>query len=714
MAQRLDWEQYLQCSPLPDVNNSAALNTCVTQWLEYELDSDPETAMGPLLEQCKIAEQVCLLLDERIAAARQELDPDTVLHCMRYQHAVHRITLAKLDALSWAFLDHAEEYDERAETRDRDKKPGVSLSPCLAGSSGGLRLGLWAHPNERRKEKRVDWPQIGVGINPLPAALQKLRTSFRCIHTIWEHLSWPAPCRQVPDHIMLQLREPAPAPGPGTEEDRGRKGLTLVSVGGVVLVQQMGLPPPSKKIKSWTMRELAAPQLHFIPYPLSSELDQNNAPNPLNLYCRLPDHVFFTGEAPTLGWWDEKTETWQTEGIECKGYKEWSREVEVKLNQLRPFAVVQPRAVDFPYRRFFLRPTLDGCGVLVGVQGSRMEVLLELRGHQARLKAPHHPSLRHLNYPWRNPGELLMLMGRSGLQVTPSDEDALFCRKPLKQPELERRLHHHVASIAPVFEVAGCPFNGSRGEDKAMFAVRVRPCSGAFSAPPPEDASEAWAREEEEHRRRMRELETEEGKKKRLANARTRKPEEDALDDDEAGGPAEETSGESRPDGAPGHEEEATEESPVDEEEPGEVTRAPESPELQWLHVLGTAEKFLLVNATKTKPSEDPLADSVSHASLRRALVSYFHTTVPALVAPPPPPSAPAPAIPPSSAPRPPSSRESTRPTSMQMSAPSPPPFVSALPVGVEDLFSAADASVLQLQNTVRRVLNMLRPFVFY
>lgn len=66
-----------------------------------------------------------------------------------------------------------------------------------------------------------------------------------------------------------------------TTEEKERERIPLgkdskvrfVSVGGVVDIQQLQLPPASKKAKAWIMREITqlADKLHVIPYPNTTD-----------------------------------------------------------------------------------------------------------------------------------------------------------------------------------------------------------------------------------------------------------------------------------------------------------------------------------------------------------------------------------------------------------------------------------------------------------
>ena len=60
------------------------------------------------------------------------------------------------------------------------------------------------------------------------------------------------------------------------------------AVGGVVLLDQFGLPPPPKEAKGWTMREITplTKSLLYVPYPSKVEGAQASNQGNWNYYLR--------------------------------------------------------------------------------------------------------------------------------------------------------------------------------------------------------------------------------------------------------------------------------------------------------------------------------------------------------------------------------------------------------------------------------------------
>jgi hypothetical protein len=112
---------------------------------------------------------------------------------------------------------------------------------------------------------------------------------------------------------------------------------TLTLQGGVLFVELLGLPPPPKKVKGWTLRQIASSsgtvaKLSYPPVtagttssvavdtasanpagtsaaPTNNSL-QATAPAswpPLRISYLLPSNVIIRDDTPTIAWWDNVT-----------------------------------------------------------------------------------------------------------------------------------------------------------------------------------------------------------------------------------------------------------------------------------------------------------------------------------------------------------------------------------------------------------------------
>lgn len=64
-----------------------------------------------------------------------------------------------------------------------------------------------------------------------------------------------------------------------------------------------------------------------------------------------------------------------------RSWDEGTRTANLQLSILKPLAVIQPRAIDWPYRWWNLTPTGEDSCILT-LAGSRFELELEIQGAQ--------------------------------------------------------------------------------------------------------------------------------------------------------------------------------------------------------------------------------------------------------------------------------------------------------------------------------------------
>lgn len=559
--EKTSWDKYLECNPLPDVSQESSLNTYLSMWRDEDDQANPPNLRyKPVIESCSTTERVVDLLEEVNSEAREELQLKKTAWCGSFIHLLRNLTTLKLDQLTAQFLSRYDEFEDH-ETRVMN----------VSHNTPDIAFGLWVHNTAKRADgasvrvKRIEFPNIGFNIE-LPAALQKSRTSIRVIRTLFDHTSihWDQPNAYGPSQSALNAKIRAARPPPaealhcdppempdGTEKDLfelarqaeelynssiahnadhatyqsslqspGSANLppptiNFVSVGGIINIEQLALPPPPKKAKGWVMRDITplSKSIQIVPYPAASEespagqspasaaaatiahggaLAGATSQAPLRVSFMLPGYVFLDDREPHFGWWDARFGCWRQEGVSLTKYEPKGEGglVHLSLTLLKPVAIIQPRALDFPFRSWHLKPATTNSQLNqdgspspstptnphvyeMMLQGSRFPVEFEIAHDHARLTNPISPVLGELNSQQMLPGILLSRMARAGINVQPSVEDAAYCRKPFKSVVLTAALHEHLALVAGLFEIQGSPFNSSRSSKKALFRVRL-------------------------------------------------------------------------------------------------------------------------------------------------------------------------------------------------------------------------------------------------
>merc|ERR1719414_2830692 len=90
------------------------------------------------------------------------------------------------------------------------------------------------------------------------------------------------------------------------------------SVGGMIRVDLLSIPPFSKRVKGWTIRQIPPPgqELMRLPYPNTEHSTASTAiaVQPCKIEYKVPGHVLVR-KNPTISWWEKECEKWSTDGI---------------------------------------------------------------------------------------------------------------------------------------------------------------------------------------------------------------------------------------------------------------------------------------------------------------------------------------------------------------------------------------------------------------
>ena len=274
-----------------------------------------------------------------------------------------------------------------------------------------------------------------------------------------------------------------PAPPPPPPHPR-----SWLSLGGVVSIDVLTLPPAKAVAKGWTVRELT---------PLSTSVERQTYPPPaviaapLKVSFRLPPTVVpppqgrlgassATGAGAEYGvaLFDETDKLWRTDGVEDAEYDALSRTVSAYVPRLTStIALVQPRHADLPFRRWLLTPSGPSRCTLLLETARRHTYTLELSASGVALvpssECP--AELATLASTPLAPALLFHRLRDAGVWLCPHDADAeAFSqdqRPRLKDPSLEAEVHREASRLAAGVRFCWSRRNQLLGAERAMLRV---------------------------------------------------------------------------------------------------------------------------------------------------------------------------------------------------------------------------------------------------
>jgi len=285
------------------------------------------------------------------------------------------------------------------------------------------------------------------------------------------------------------------------------------SVGGVLTLELIELPPLATKTSGWTIREVTplASRVHVRAYPKPDVDAPPPAANdvaldapPVVVSVDLPADLVLSTEAPSpaVGWWDPVDRRWRTEGITDVTVE--GRRLTFSTVKLTHLSLLRSRAACAPYRAWSIRPSADGETCVVSVTpggegdffgaGGPIEITAgagwcAIEGDGAIRSFPELESLRGAR---RTPRGFLAALERAGVFLAPEDRDCAAAGVTRKDPAVERAFCRDVARIAPAHAVASCRWNRDAGAGDALARVAEWTDYDLVAA---EDVDKTFARE---------------------------------------------------------------------------------------------------------------------------------------------------------------------------------------------------------------------------
>ena len=428
-----EWSRYVECNALPDCGCEAAVNSFLAEWRDAPMAELPRT-----LADCALAHQLQDELDAQAAIAlergnRAQADWQELL-----SREVATLVLQKLDGASADFLQRADEF--------ANGKNEVLFS--IAEPS--CKFGLWVNLAKNPRVKSIDFTELLVSTE-LPKSLALASIAIRAMHFANDTISSKA----------------APA----------ESAVAYMALGGVLCLELLTLPPPTKKIKGWTLRQVTAlsTSVNRQPYPIPSAAGESaplagSAP-PLRVTYSIPPHVKLPEGALQVGWFDAESQSWKIDGVSDVNFSPDTRVLSFLSSRLTSLALLQATDLELPYKNWLIKPSGHSqCTVHLETQRFLFEFDVSAQG--CALREPRLPELSGLLDQPMAPTRLLAKLRDSGINLCPRDHDAaqLHGVSP-KDAGLEAELHALLVPLLPFSNIAPSRWNSSIEPSKVTFRL---------------------------------------------------------------------------------------------------------------------------------------------------------------------------------------------------------------------------------------------------
>jgi len=444
-----EWQKFIECNSRPNVALESDLNTYLSTSRAEVL-----TGFDQAIAFSQYAERVVEDLMDLASTAREEGDEPRQEWCMEYMDEIRTLEMEKIDDATAHMLQHIETL--KVTTKQE-------VQETWGSSHDSIKIGFWGHlQNKGFRAKVIAHDKIHVNLE-LPKSVATSAPGGSCcigvrsVYTTYDSV-------------------------PRSRKKTGSK----LAVGGTMRVDLVLIPPVTKQVKQWTLRQIPPKEAPFTKLAYPNQDKHGDATSTLNLPCKveykIPADVIVQKE-PKVSWWSENEE-WSNADVFEIQWEEDSRRVSFFCQRLATYAVTQDKWLDLPYKWWNFRPVSD-TQVAFSIQAARFEMQFMIDENGLSLRGPDLPELQHLIRSEAvddegtalpvimSPARLLHKLRDCGINLMPDDNDIEHLPGyQLKSFETEARAFSDLSEIALAFDVTSSKHNKKLEADRALVRIR--------------------------------------------------------------------------------------------------------------------------------------------------------------------------------------------------------------------------------------------------
>mmetsp|Transcript_27306 Transcript_27306/g.62907 ORF Transcript_27306/g.62907 Transcript_27306/m.62907 type:complete len:641 (+) Transcript_27306:44-1966(+) len=459
LEDQVSWQKFISCTSRPNVAYEAEITTYMTMVREERVKS-----MDDAMKRCAESEDIVGDLMELRCKAREQGDIARQDWCMHYAYLIRNLEIELIDEAT----AHLLQYIEKLEPQHNQQ-----VTREWGGQADRIKVGFWGHLQSKGfRAKQIDMQKVAIALDlPKSIAVQSMGhcIGVRALYTTYDSVHG--------------------------------KDSSHMPIGGMIRIDLLSIPPQTKRVKQWTIRQIPAlgQELMRLPYPNTehSAASAAIAVQPCKIEYKVPSHVLVRkthDKNPAVSWWDTTTEKWTNDNITEIAWDQETRKISFFTQKLAAFSITQERHLDLPYQWWCMRPVAPMMCELT-IQAAQYELHFIITEAGLRLKGPELPELRGIMFGERlegaaeagreprvrSPATLLAELRDCGLNLMPEDGDAEFLdgHNP-KSPETQARAYSDLSEIAASHDIASSKHNKRLAQEKALVRIRENPLYEEF------------------------------------------------------------------------------------------------------------------------------------------------------------------------------------------------------------------------------------------
>jgi len=374
-------------------------------------------------------------------------DQQRIDWCYHYMNTLREIEFEKFDLISANMLENIEKYtefsDEELKKREKEKSSSKQQDSntrpffSICNPMKDIKIGMFGKCVTKQNAKFLEF-EIGATC-VLPRTHQ---SSQVIIKGAWTAFNWITKNKYYPD----------------------------LAVGGIVDLKFYAFPEQYKEQKYWKIRNIYGVQdrLQYLPFPEPNSQSGES----MNLQYTLPQSVWIS-ENPEIrvALWDEATESFSSEQIDKLMFDKQARTLTFHTVKLAPFAFLQTRITDYPYKSWDLR-CVENDVAMVTVETQRTTFTFEVGVNYACLINRDDPELQHIVGNKWEPGYLLLELQKCGINLLPIDDDAALAKMGLKERAAEERAITDIVTTMRSVAFRSSKWNKEAGDERVFCKLR--------------------------------------------------------------------------------------------------------------------------------------------------------------------------------------------------------------------------------------------------
>ncbi|KAL5252321.1 hypothetical protein ACHWQZ_G015179 [Mnemiopsis leidyi] len=277
----------------------------------------------------------------------------------------------------------------------------------------------------------------------------------------------------------------------------------MSTVGGVMYLDLLKLPPQAKKVGNWVIQDITESELERIPNPTpedekeeteeTKEGEENGGEAAitqltkeltwplLNMSFTVASNAVFT-EEPQLARWEDSQQCWRTDGFEDVNFDETNGTISFKSQFIGPICTFQDTYNNMPFQSWEIRPYGQGCVIFTLIAAS-VELEISIKENACCLNSPEDMELDGIRNKWLPAHILMQKLVAAGINVFPSEDADKYVSISVKDEELESSVYEQMALASSAFAFSWSRWNADCGEKRQI----VRAAENLTTHPVDED-----------------------------------------------------------------------------------------------------------------------------------------------------------------------------------------------------------------------------------